>query len=136
MDLSASRLGELLAADVSSPSQAARRDEDALLLAAALEQLPEAQREAVVLQHWDGLTLAQIGRSLGEHEATVSRHLARTRRDLRNAVERHLREREGLDPAAIAECLSSVLEDAGTLDVVELMEAAAGRKNADADRST
>ena len=40
------------------------------------------------------LTLAQIGRTLGEHEATVSRHLARARREIREHVERELRERE------------------------------------------
>jgi hypothetical protein len=34
----------------------------------------------------DQLTLAEIGRTLGEHESTVSRQLERTRRALRETV--------------------------------------------------
>jgi len=34
----------------------------------------------------DQLTLAEIGRTLGEHESTVSRQLDRIRRELREAV--------------------------------------------------
>ena len=37
------------------------------------------------------MTLAQIGRVTREHEATVSRHLARTRKTLRAEAERRLR---------------------------------------------
>ncbi len=40
----------------------------------------------------DDLTLAQIGKLLGEHEATVSRKLERTRADLKRCVEVALRE--------------------------------------------
>ena len=46
------------------------------------------------------LTLAQTGRLLGEHEATVSRQLARTRREIRAEVERLLNS-EGLTEAQI-----------------------------------
>ena len=37
------------------------------------------------------MTLAQIGRLIGEHEASVSRHLTRIRRAIREDVERRLR---------------------------------------------
>lgn len=57
---SSARLGAWLAADQSSPSQEAQKQEQAIRLAEALTQLPEAQREALVLQHWHGWTLAQI----------------------------------------------------------------------------
>ena len=63
------------------------------------------------------LTLADTGRLLKEHEATVSRQLARTRRDLRKDVERQLRDEDGLSEAQIAECFESVSEDAGPLDL-------------------
>jgi RNA polymerase sigma-70 factor (ECF subfamily) len=87
IDVSASRLGELLAADVPSPSAAVRRDEDALLLAAALEQLPEPQREAIVLQHWHGLTLAQIGERLDKTPVAVAGLLKRGLKRLREILE-------------------------------------------------
>jgi RNA polymerase sigma-70 factor, ECF subfamily len=105
-------------------------------LTTAIATLEPRDRLRMACYYGQDLTLAQIGRSLGEHEATVSRHLTRALRELRDAAERYLREREGLDAAALAECLASVLEDAGPLDVVELMGTAAGRKKADADRST
>ena len=67
------------------------------------------------------LTLAEIGRLLNEHEATVSRQLARTRRAVRVAVERELREDAGLTEAEVAECLASVADDPGTLDLQPLL---------------
>jgi uncharacterized membrane protein len=47
------------------------------------------------------MTLAAIGRVLGEHEATVSRKLEKARRALRYQVEQALAE-QGLSPAAIS----------------------------------
>lgn len=88
------------------------------------------------------LTLAQIGVLLGEHEATVSRHLTRTRREIRQGVERILREDERMTPAAIAECFASAIADSGPLDVAELLGGEAdqplptGRKEIVEDRST
>ena len=46
------------------------------------------------------MTLAAIGRVLGEHEATVSRKLDKARRTLRAEVERALAA-QGLAPAAV-----------------------------------
>ena len=69
------------------------------------------------------LTLAEIGRLLKEHEATVSRQLTRTRRALREAVEHELREEAGLNEAQIAECLTSVAADPGPLDLQPLFAA-------------
>jgi len=67
------------------------------------------------------LTLAQIGQMLGEHEATVSRHLTRARRDIRREVERHLREHEHMGEAEISECFNALVQDAGSLDVTDLL---------------
>jgi len=69
------------------------------------------------------LTLAEIGRLLKESEATVSRHLARTRQSVRAAVERELRDDAGLADAQIAECLASVAADPGPLDLQPLFAA-------------
>jgi hypothetical protein len=50
------------------------------------------------------LTLARIGRLLGESEATASRKLDRTRRELRAGVERRLRDEHGLGDAVVRQC--------------------------------
>jgi len=81
------------------------------------------------------LTLAQIGRTLREHEATVSRQLARTRRALRESVERDLRVDAGLTDAQIEECFASVAEDPGPLDLAQVFRPADGHKETVAERS-
>lgn len=77
------------------------------------------------------LTLAETGRVMAEHEATVSRQLAKTRRWLRSEVERVLRD-SGMVEAQIAECLRFAAEDPGTLDLSEMLS---DRKRSLPDRS-
>jgi RNA polymerase sigma factor (sigma-70 family) len=67
------------------------------------------------------LTLAQIGRLMRESEASASRHLARTRREIRMGVERQLREEARLSDDHIAACLASVMEDSGPLDMKQVI---------------
>jgi RNA polymerase sigma-70 factor (ECF subfamily) len=83
---SSAQLAGWLAADGSSPSQRLDRHEQALCLAEALAQLPEAQREALVLQHWHGLTLAQIGERLDRTPVAVAGLLKRGLRRLRELL--------------------------------------------------
>jgi RNA polymerase sigma-70 factor (ECF subfamily) len=90
-------------------------------VAAVVASLAPRDRLRLACYYAQDLTLAQIGLVLGEHEATVSRHLARARREIRHGVERHLREHEHMSEEAIAECLSSVVEDAGALDIAEML---------------
>ena len=66
------------------------------------------------------LTLAQVGRLTGEHEATVSRQIAKARKGLRSAVEQQLRATAHLSDAEIARGLAVVTDDAGPLDLREL----------------
>jgi len=66
------------------------------------------------------LTLAETGRLLKEHEATVSRQLARTRTAIRNEIERQLRD-EGLTTDQIAACVASVADDPGPLDLKKVI---------------
>jgi RNA polymerase sigma-70 factor (ECF subfamily) len=87
---SSARLGAWLAAVQSSPSRQAEREEEGLRLAAALEALPEVQREALVLQHWHGWTLAQIAQHLGRSRAAAAGLIKRGLQHLR----RHLQEPE------------------------------------------
>jgi RNA polymerase sigma-70 factor (ECF subfamily) len=66
----------------------------------AVAVLDRDDRLRLRLYYGASMKLAQIGRLLGEHEATVSRKLERVRRRLRAAVEARLAA-EGLAPAAI-----------------------------------
>lgn len=70
------------------------------------------------------MTLAQAGRVLGEHEATVSRQLAKTRHAIRRDVERLLRDEHHLSDGEIARSFECVTDDAGPLDLRELLPAA------------
>jgi RNA polymerase sigma-70 factor (ECF subfamily) len=93
-------------------------------LSRAVERLGSKERLRLSYYYLQELTLAQTGRLLGEHEATVSRQLTRTRRVIRESVERELREHGGLNPAQIAECFASVAEDPGPLDLKPLLDRA------------
>jgi RNA polymerase sigma-70 factor, ECF subfamily len=87
LDESASQLETWLAADQSSPSQQAERHERALRLAEALVALPEAQREAVVLRHWQGMSLEEIGKQLNCTTAAVTGLLHRGLKNLRKQLQ-------------------------------------------------
>ncbi len=104
-------------------------------LMAAVAALAPRDRLRLGSYYAQDLTLAQIGRLLGEHEATASRHLARTRRDLRRAVEHRLRAAHGLDAAAVAECFAAAVDDPGSLDVATLLDTDGLRKTAAVERS-
>ena len=67
-------------------------------------------------------TLAQTGKVLGEHEATVSRSLSRTRTAIRKAVEQDLAA-AGLSAGEVSACFESVSEDAGPMDLQEWLSA-------------
>jgi RNA polymerase sigma-70 factor (ECF subfamily) len=86
LDASASKLENWLAANQSSPSQKAERHEGALRLAEALAQLPETQREAVVLRHFQGLSLAEIAAQLECTTAAVTGLLHRGLKNLRKSL--------------------------------------------------
>jgi RNA polymerase sigma-70 factor (ECF subfamily) len=90
-------------------------------LIAAIARLAARDRLRLSCYYAQNLTLAEIGRLTGEHEATVSRHLTRTRRSLREAMDRHLRDEGGLTPDEISACVASVAADAGPLDLADLL---------------
>jgi RNA polymerase sigma factor (sigma-70 family) len=104
-------------------------------LAAAVEALEPRDRLRLGCYYAQNLKLAAIGRLLGEHEATVSRHLTRTRRQIRDAVERRLRDEHGLSEAAMAECFAAAVDDPGAIDLSDMIGDEGVRKNAGEDRS-
>jgi RNA polymerase sigma-70 factor (ECF subfamily) len=122
--------------DLVGPSEPDRRrfvDTIRLAISSAIGRLPDRDRLRLACYYAQNLTLAQIGRALREHEATTSRHLARTRRTLRADVERQL-EGNGMSEAEIQECFASLVEDPGPLDLAELF--GADGKNSPDNRST
>lgn len=74
-------------------------------LAAALGALDPRDRLRLAYYYADDRTLTEIGRLLGEHEATASRNLERTRRDVRARVESSLRDRDNMSEAQVRLCL-------------------------------
>lgn len=118
------------------------------VLTAAVAQLAPRDRLRLRCYYAEDLTLAQIGATLAEHEATVSRNLARTRRTLRAQVETVLRVEHGMGEAEIDECFSAVAQNTGPLDIAEMLgsgaedrahgprnQASAARKEVAPDRS-
>jgi RNA polymerase sigma-70 factor (ECF subfamily) len=135
-----------------APLRAATRDTDPnrdryvaamrSVLAAAIAALAPRDRLRLACYYAEEMTLAQIGLLTREHEATVSRQLAKTRRAIREDVERRLRAEHGFADRQLAECFASLVDDAGNLDLNQWLPelpaealAKAGRKKSGIDRS-
>ncbi|MBY0493634.1 MAG: sigma-70 family RNA polymerase sigma factor [Cyanobacteria bacterium] len=103
------------------------------VLAAAIAALEPRDRLRLACYYAQDMTLAQIGTLTREHEATVSRHLARTRKAIREDVEKRLRDDKGFAKAEIDECFASIVDDAGNLDLGEWLDT--DRKKPGLDRS-
>jgi RNA polymerase sigma-70 factor, ECF subfamily len=88
---SSTYLGDFLTIDQSSPSQQAVRYETDRDLADAIDQLPEIQRQAIVLRYWEGMSLQQLAESLGKSTPATAGILHRATRKLRELVDGSLR---------------------------------------------
>jgi RNA polymerase sigma-70 factor (ECF subfamily) len=73
-------------------------------LTITLDVLDPRDRLRLAYYYADDLTLADVGRLLGEHEATASRNLERTRRDIRRRVETALRDDKKMSEAQVRQC--------------------------------
>jgi RNA polymerase sigma-70 factor (ECF subfamily) len=74
---SSARLEGFLAAQHSSPSVRAERNEELLRLARVLEEMPAPQRQAIELHYLRGWTLAEIAEQLGRTKPAVAGLLQR-----------------------------------------------------------
>ena len=84
---SSAKLGRLLASKETSPSQKVVRTEQLLRLAHAVERLPDARREAIVLHYWEELPIAEIAARLDRTSASIAGLLHRALKGLRAALE-------------------------------------------------
>ncbi|MGA8035820.1 MAG: sigma-70 family RNA polymerase sigma factor [Candidatus Acidiferrales bacterium] len=74
------------------------------VLSGVLIALPPRDRLRLAYYYVDELTLAEIGKLFGEHEATVSRKIERTRREVRGEVDTVLRQQKNLSEAQRSLC--------------------------------
>jgi RNA polymerase sigma factor (sigma-70 family) len=133
--LTSTRRGELSSSSAPEPERARDLQLMQQTLGQAVADLHSKDRLRLACYYAQSLTLAETGRVLNEHEATVSRQLTRTRRAIRENVERRLRDQAGLNDAQIARCFASVSEDVGPIDLDRILTTAAGRKETAPDRS-
>ncbi len=78
-------LERLLADEQSTPSVQAMRHEQTIMLAESLEQLPEHQRDALVMHYWHGEGISEIAEQLDRSPAAVAGLLHRGLKNLRQA---------------------------------------------------
>ena len=106
-------------------------------LETALQNLDARDSETLRMYYAEGKKLAEIGRLLGEHESSVSRHLEKVRGNVRRAVEEILRlgseavngdgRTGGMSEAEIALCFEYGAEDA-PIDLDKLFPRSASGK--------
>src|SRR5262249_24565743 len=75
-----------LVARGSSPSQQAVRREQAVLLADALQRLPDHYREVIILSHLEGLSFPEVARRMGRSLDSVKNLWARALGRLRRGI--------------------------------------------------
>jgi len=80
-------------------------------LDAALAELDPRDRLRLSYYYVQGLTLAETGALLGEHESSVSRNLGRIRRAIRGGVARELKRVHHLSDEQITRCFEFGTED-------------------------
>jgi RNA polymerase sigma-70 factor (ECF subfamily) len=93
-----------------------------------MRALESADRLRLAYYYVHGLTLAEIGRLLGEHEATASRKLDKARKRLRAGIEAAMRQR-GLDPASVDDW-GAVARHDWTGQVADLLDTSAVQADA------
>lgn len=86
LEESSARLEAFLAADQSSPSQQAQRNEWAVRVAAALETLGDDQREALVQHYYQGRSVQEVAQAMNRSAASVAGLLQRGLKALRQLL--------------------------------------------------
>jgi RNA polymerase sigma-70 factor (ECF subfamily) len=116
------RVEETIAAEneAADPNRARYVESLGAALTVAMAELAPRDRLRLKLYYSDELTLKEIGRALAEHESSVSRRLARTRKQLHQQVERNLRRAQRLSEEQIRLCYAYAM-DAWTAELGRLL---------------
>jgi len=77
----------------------------------ALRELKPRDRMRLSYYYLEDLTLKQIGQLLGEHESSVSRRLARSRKALRRQIEQALRREQRMSDEQIRLCYDYAIQE-------------------------
>jgi RNA polymerase sigma-70 factor (ECF subfamily) len=86
VDVSSRLLERGLVAAGSSPSQQAAHREQAVILAEVLGQLPDEQREVIILRHLEGLTFPEVAARMDKSTDSVKKTWARALARLRGLL--------------------------------------------------
>jgi RNA polymerase sigma-70 factor (ECF subfamily) len=86
LNRSSQALRHVIAISQTSPSQQVVRREHAVLLADAMERLPEDYREVIVLRHLQGLKFPEVAQSMNRSEGSVKKLWARAIAALRGEM--------------------------------------------------
>jgi RNA polymerase sigma-70 factor (ECF subfamily) len=84
---SSMRLEGLLAGEGPTPSQRVAIGEHVLLVADAIDRLPEAQREAIRLHYLEGLKLSEVAETLNKSTGAIAGLLHRGMKTLRSQLD-------------------------------------------------
>lgn len=84
LDQSSVYLASAFVADDAGPSAVVRKEELARDIAELVEQLPETQRDAIILHYWQEVPLKQVGELLGKSPAAIASLLQRGLATLRD----------------------------------------------------
>ena len=83
---SSARLQEFLSVKAPSPSDKAIKNEHLLIVSATLEELPDVQRDVIILHFIEGQSMDEIGRRIGRTSAASAGLLHRGLKRLRSLL--------------------------------------------------
>jgi len=86
LDQSSLMLERFVAQDQASASHRMSQQEEILRLTTAMTQLPQSQRDALILQHWHGCKLAEVADRMGKTRVAVAGLIKRAIQTLREQL--------------------------------------------------
>ncbi len=89
LDQSSKAFGDLVMASDASPSSLVARNEQAVLFAKAIQELPEHYREVICLRHLQGLPFREVASQMNRSVHSVEKLWIRALRQLRTTLKEH-----------------------------------------------